>query len=50
MQTRTGVDYSSLACLVIYGLFYRCEKKTYYYLDLVYVHMWWSLRGGVVFR
>ena len=26
MQTRTGVEYSSLACLVRYGLFYRCEK------------------------
>ena len=26
MQTRTGVEYSSLTCLVRYGLFYRCEK------------------------
>ena len=27
MQTLTGVEYSSLACLVRYGLFYRCEKN-----------------------
>ena len=53
MQTRTGVEYSSLTCLVRYGLFYRCEKlsttrtKTTLYFIVIKSVSGWKLDGQV---
>jgi len=48
MQTRIGVEHSSPTCLIRYGFFYRCEILLS--SGCGYLHMWGSLRGGVVFR